>query len=87
MDIGIILTNMVQNIIIKKQTPENGENWLYNDGVSGRTFSKVVYLPNTAANWPECTDAEKMEWEREHRPQEPELDASTNQIEDVEVVK
>lgn len=78
---------MVQNITIKKQTPENGENWLYNDGASGRTFSKVVYLPNTAANWPECTDAEKTAWERANRPQEPELDEAPNKIEDVQPIE
>lgn len=59
------------NTTIKKQTPKNSENWLYNDGTSGRTFSKVVYLPSTAEYWQECTDAEKQAWEEAHKPEEP----------------
>ena len=71
-----------------KQTPSRTENWLYQDfSDDNRCFTKIVYRAAGTAPWPECTDDDKTAWERAHQPEEPERDAATNQIEDVEVVQ
>lgn len=58
----------------KKQHASDG-HWLYQDiNENERVFCDYVILPETAQYWPECTNDEKEQWEREHAPieQEPE---------------
>lgn len=57
---------------IRKQTPINPDNWLYQDQAEDkRVFAKFVFLGVDAKEWEECTDAEKVQWEIDHP--EPEL--------------
>ena len=47
--------------------------WLCTDLLSDDCLfaKKVLRAPNTPA-WDECTDAEKIEWEETHKPEETE---------------
>ena len=36
-----------------------------------RAFVKEVSLGKNSKEWEECTDAEKVKWEEEHKPLEP----------------
>lgn len=76
---------------IRKQNVSNPNNWLYSDtphmiwwGCDGwieivwRDFFKRAMIPDTAPDFPECTNDEKIQWEAEHpipecdEPEEPE---------------
>lgn len=57
---------MIQDFVVRKQTPDNANNWLYFGEGFGRVFKKEVYLPDTAPAWAECTNEEKEQWEQEH---------------------
>ena len=50
--------------------------WLYQDrGENDRYFTTIVYLGKDEEPWKECTQAEREQWEEEHKPeqeQEPE---------------
>lgn len=65
---------MIQDFVVRKQTPDNANNWLYSKDGYERIFSKEVYLPNGAQPWAECTNAEKISWEESHPQPEPEVD-------------
>lgn len=55
----------------QRPTPPN--EWLYSDNEKGeRYFFEIACLPSEEMKFPECTDAEKEEWEREHPAPEPE---------------
>lgn len=56
----------------KEQRPTPPGEWLYQDSGESRFFAKVVYLPDSAPAWAECTTEEKERWEREHPQPEPE---------------
>lgn len=57
---------------MRKQEPKNPNNWLFRDlAEDNRVFSKVVYLGKNDTEWDECTDAEKLQWEEEHKQEEP----------------
>lgn len=60
---------------IRKQEPSNPDNWLH-DGAPDwqRIFSKLVYLGKDAPLWAECTNAEKISWEKSHPQPELEVD-------------
>lgn len=62
---------MITTITMRKQTPEIKGNWLYKDENGQRLFREVVYLPDNAPLWGECTNDEKEQWEREHPEPEP----------------
>ena len=47
------------------------DNWLHDGAEENRQFVKVIHLP-IGQEWHECTDAEKVAWEEEHKPAEPE---------------
>lgn len=57
------------------QFADEGE-WLCKDfNESDRLFEKVVSFGKNNEPWQVCTDAEKVEWEEEHRPKpQPEPD-------------
>lgn len=56
----------------KRQYAKEG-CWLYQDQEDGtRIFTDYIIAPETAQSWPECTNEEKEQWEREHAPIEPE---------------
>ena len=46
-------------------------NWLY-DAIdeNHREFFTVSYIPDGKAEYHECTQAEREEWEEEHKPAE-----------------
>ena len=47
--------------------------WLFQDrSENDRYFTDVVLLGKEEKPWPECTQAEREEWEREHPQPEPE---------------
>ena len=48
------------------QRPTTESNWLYKDVNEDRWFTKEACLPDWAPDWPECTQEEKEQWEREH---------------------
>ena len=57
------------------QTPDEGFDWLYKDQEGEpRMFRKEVGLPPEAEPWGQCTDAEKVAWEEEHK--QPDVQAS-----------
>lgn len=52
---------------MRKQEPKNPDNWLYRDfSKKERMFTKLAYLGINDTEWPECTDAEKQEYESKH---------------------
>jgi hypothetical protein len=53
------------------QQPSNGFDWLYKDEEEIRLFAKEVSLPNNVSDWAECTNEEKVQWEKEHTTQAP----------------
>ena len=60
-------------------TPDEGQ-WLYKDDQTiGRIFSYDVYLGinDSPANWGECTNEEKEQWEQEHSEQQDEQEQPT----------
>jgi len=60
-----------KNINGRIQRPSDGYDWLYEDrGVNDRYFTTIVFLADGADPWPECTDAEKQQWEEEHKPEQ-----------------
>jgi hypothetical protein len=66
---------MIQEITLTKrvQTPTPPNEWCYQDqGENFRYFTKKVILGANAEPWAECTDEEKLAWEKAHKP-EPEL--------------
>ena len=56
---------MIEEIILRKQTPTAPNEWLYEDNQDGRFFCKEVYLGKHAEPWHECTDADKAVYESE----------------------
>ena len=56
---------MIEEIILRKQTPTAPNEWLYEDNQDGRFFCKEVYLGKHAEPWHECTDADKAAYEAE----------------------
>ena len=55
------------------QRPEDGCDWLYQEREDGgRDFATAVCRPAESLVWLDCTDAEKVAWEKEHNPKEPE---------------
>lgn len=65
---------------IRKQTPQQPENWLFQEQEENtRVFAKFVFLGINAKEWLECTNEEKMLWEVEHPKDDIyERDAETN---------
>lgn len=54
---------------LRKQVPTEGYDWLYQDrGENDRYFTDVVYLGKHEPEWAQCTQAEREEWEEEHKP-------------------
>ena len=59
---------------MKTQTAQ-GDNWLFKEvSLNDRLYAKTVLLPDNADYWLECTNEEKVQWEREHS--QPELEPS-----------
>lgn len=57
---------------LRIQRPTEGYDWLYQDrGENDRYFTDIVYLGKHENPWPECTQAEREEWEEEHPAPEP----------------
>ena len=55
---------------LRIQRPTEGYDWLYQDrGENDRYFTTFVYLGKNEPEWAQCTDAEKQEWEEEHKPE------------------
>lgn len=53
---------------LRIQKAEEG-HWLYQDrGENDRYFTDVVYLGKHEPEWAQCTQAEREEWEEEHKP-------------------
>lgn len=61
---------------LRIQRPVDGYDWLYQDrGENDRYFTDVVYLGKHEPEWAQCTQAERDQWEEEHKPQlEPETE-------------
>lgn len=52
------------------QIPSNPNNWLYQDwDEETRIFTKEAFLAPNQEDLPECTNAEKEQWEEEHKPE------------------
>ena len=66
---------------MKTQTPNTDGNWLYKETATEVLFRKIVYLPDDAELWEECTNEYKVSWEEEHLPKEVE------QVEELEPSK
>jgi len=59
---------MIKKII--RQYPSITTNWLYKDTGQMRLFSKDILYPEGVEPWSECSNEEKIEWERQHLPPE-----------------
>lgn len=54
---------------LRPQVPSAGFDWLYKDlEEDHREFSKLIYLGINDTPWNECTQAEREQWEEEHKP-------------------
>jgi hypothetical protein len=63
---------MIEEIILRKQTPTAPNEWLYEDNQDGRFFCKEVYLGKHAEPWAECTEADRLAYEAEWAATHPE---------------
>lgn len=55
---------------LRIQIPTEGYDWLYQDrSENDRYFTDIVYLGKHEPKWAQCTQAEREEWEEEHKPQ------------------
>lgn len=71
---------------MKIQTAHDN-NWLWQDQLEdefstkeNRYFTKEIYLPDNAKEWPECTDEEKQLWESEHQIEETIEEPTTQEV-------
>ena len=56
---------------LRIQRPTEGYDWLYQDrGEDNRYFTTFVILGKHEPEWAQCTDAEKVAWEEEHKPKQ-----------------
>lgn len=57
------------NVKLRKQTPTAPNEWLYlssmEDSKESRNFVASVYLGANTEPWNECTNDEKLAWEKE----------------------
>jgi hypothetical protein len=67
---------MIEEIILRKQTPTAPNEWLYEDNQDGRFFCKEVYLGKHAEPWAECTEADRLAYEAEWAATHPEADTT-----------
>jgi len=52
---------------LREQRPSRQGNWLFQEQENEkRIFRKLVYLGITATEWTECTNEEKLKWEKEN---------------------
>ena len=56
-------TTMIENILIRKQTPSEGK-YLYRFDGTQYIISNCVYLGKNDTEWEECTEEQKIEFER-----------------------
>lgn len=54
---------MIENVLIRKQTPSDGK-WLYCLDDNMYIISKCVYLGKNDTEWEECTEEQKVEFEK-----------------------
>lgn len=71
---------MIENIIIRKQTPTEGM-WLYRFDEQANTYiiSKQVYLGKNDNEWSECTEEEKITFEAHNAKLQEELEKALEQ--------
>ena len=62
------MTTTTTEVTLRELRPDEGK-WLYRDEDGQRLFSQHVYLGVNAdpADWRECGEAEKTEWENSHK--------------------
>lgn len=57
---------------LRIQTPNIDGGWLYiTEGNGDRNFVKEIALGKSAAEFPECTNEEKLAWKEEHKVEKP----------------
>ena len=63
---------MIENILIRKQTPTDGGKYLYRfDENSNRYYvSTCVYLGKSDTEWDECTEEQKLAFEKHNEEQD-----------------
>lgn len=54
---------MIENILIRKQTPSEGK-YLYRFDGTQYIISNCVYLGKNDTEWEECTEEQKVEFEK-----------------------
>lgn len=67
---------MIENIIIRKQTPTEGM-WLYrlDENSNTYTISKQVYLGKNDTEWDECTEEQKTAFEAHNAKVQEEMES------------
>ena len=64
---------------LRIQKPTEGYDWLYQDrGENDRYFTDIVYLGKHENPWPECTQAERDEWESVNKPAEESIEQESD---------
>lgn len=62
---------MIENILIRKQTPTDGKYLYRFDENTNRYFiSQCVYLGKSDTEWDECTEDEKIAYEKHNEEQD-----------------
>ena len=62
---------MIENILIRKQTPLTGKYLYKFDAKSNKYFiATVVYLGKSDAEWDECDEVKKAEFETHNKEQD-----------------
>jgi hypothetical protein len=59
---------MIENILIRKQTPTEGM-WLYRFDGTQYIISNCVYLGKNDTEWEECNEEQKVEFEKHNEKQ------------------
>ena len=62
---------MIENILIRKQTPSNGKFLFRFDETTNRyNISQCVYLGKSDTEWDECDETQKSEFEKHNTEQD-----------------
>lgn len=69
---------MIENILIRKQTPSEGM-WLYRLIDNLYIIRKQVYLGKNDTEWAECIEAEKAEFDAHNKKVREEMKAKMNE--------
>lgn len=72
---------MIENILIRKQTPSEGMYlYRFDENSNTYTISKQVFLGKEDVEWEECNEEQKNEFEAHNAKIQEEMDTKINEL-------